>query len=119
VAIRSGNWQPDQCLADGAPADQGGRHHHRGVQPHLRGTGITADLENGGSFEKARQMAAHSSTRTAQLYDRREDRVTSKRLGVLHELIPHAKTIAVLINSDLPGSSPRLFRDTHHHGFWP
>jgi len=40
------------------------------------GTGITAYLENGGTLEKARQMAAHSSTRTTQLYDRREDRVT-------------------------------------------
>jgi integrase len=36
----------------------------------FRGTGITAYLENGG------QMAAHASTRTTQLYDRREGRVT-------------------------------------------
>jgi hypothetical protein len=35
-----------------------------------------AYLENGGTLEKARQMAAHASTRTTQLYDRREDRVT-------------------------------------------
>ena len=42
----------------------------------FRGTGITAYLENGGTREKARQMAAHSSTRTTQLYDRRDDRVT-------------------------------------------
>jgi site-specific recombinase XerD len=42
----------------------------------FRGTGITAYLENGGTLEKARQMAAHASTRTTQLYDRREDRVT-------------------------------------------
>jgi len=28
------------------------------------------------TFEKARQMAAHASTRPTQLYDRREDRVT-------------------------------------------
>src|SRR5262245_41847327 len=42
----------------------------------FRGTGITACLENGGTLEKARQMAAHASTRTTQLYDRREDRVT-------------------------------------------
>ena len=41
-----------------------------------RGTDITAYLENGGTLEKARQMAAHTSTRTTQLYDRREDRVT-------------------------------------------
>src|SRR5262249_50228679 len=41
----------------------------------LRGMGITAYLENGGTLEKARQMAAHASTRTTQLYDRREDRV--------------------------------------------
>ena len=42
----------------------------------FRGTGITAYLENGGTLEKARQMAAHASTRTTQLYDRLEDRVT-------------------------------------------
>jgi hypothetical protein len=42
----------------------------------FRGTGITAYLENGGTLEKARQMAAHASTRTTQLYDRREDCVT-------------------------------------------
>jgi hypothetical protein len=29
-----------------------------------------------GTLEKARQMAAHTSTRTTPLYDRREDRVT-------------------------------------------
>jgi hypothetical protein len=46
------------------------------LQPHLPCTGITAYLENGGTLEKARQMAAHASTRTTQLYDRREDRVT-------------------------------------------
>ena len=42
----------------------------------FHGTDITAYLENGGTLEKARQMAAHASTRTTQLYDRREDRVT-------------------------------------------
>jgi integrase len=42
----------------------------------FRGTGITAYLENGGTLEKARQMAAHASMRTTQLYDRREDRIT-------------------------------------------
>jgi integrase/recombinase XerD len=42
----------------------------------IRGTGITAYLENGGTLEKARQIAAHASTRTTQLYDRREDLVT-------------------------------------------
>ena len=41
-----------------------------------RGAGITAFLESGGTLEKARQLAAHASTRTTQLYDRREDRVT-------------------------------------------
>jgi len=42
----------------------------------FRGTGITAYLENGGALEQARQMTAHASTRTTQLYDRREDLVT-------------------------------------------
>jgi hypothetical protein len=40
----------------------------------FRGTDITAYLENGGTLES--QMAAHASTRTTQLYDRREDRFT-------------------------------------------
>ena len=38
----------------------------------FRGTGITAYLENGGTLEKARQMAAHASTGATQPYDRRE-----------------------------------------------
>jgi hypothetical protein len=46
----------------------------------FRGTGITAYLENGGTLEKARQMAAHGSTRTTQLYDRREARVTLDKI---------------------------------------
>jgi hypothetical protein len=33
-------------------------------------------LLSGERWKKARQMAAHASTRTTQLYDRREDRVT-------------------------------------------
>jgi site-specific recombinase XerD len=42
----------------------------------FRATGITAFLSQGGSIEKAAQMASHSSTRTTQLYDRRSDRVS-------------------------------------------
>ena len=42
----------------------------------FRATGITAYLKNGGTLEKAAQMANHASTRTTQLYDRRADEVT-------------------------------------------
>jgi site-specific recombinase XerD len=42
----------------------------------FRASGITAYLENGGILEKAAIMAAHASTRTTQLYDRRNDRPT-------------------------------------------
>ncbi len=42
----------------------------------FRATGITAYLKNGGTLEKAAFMAAHSSTRTTQLYDRRSDEVS-------------------------------------------
>ena len=41
----------------------------------FRATGITAYLKNGGTLEKAAQMANHASTRTTQLYDRRADEV--------------------------------------------
>ena len=42
----------------------------------FRATGITTYLENGGQLETARTMAAHASTKTTQLYDRRGDQVS-------------------------------------------
>jgi len=42
----------------------------------FRATGITAYLKNGGTLEKAANIANHSSTRTTQLYDRRDDDVS-------------------------------------------
>jgi integrase len=52
-----------------------------GIDTHVcnhtfRGTGITTYLENGGTLENAKVMAAHASVRTTQLYDRRRDDVT-------------------------------------------
>jgi site-specific recombinase XerD len=42
----------------------------------FRATGITAYLKNGGTLERAAQMANHASTRTTQLYDRRAEELT-------------------------------------------
>ena len=42
----------------------------------FRATGVTAYLKNGGTLEKAAQMANHTSTRTTQLHDRRAEEVT-------------------------------------------
>jgi integrase/recombinase XerD len=42
----------------------------------FRATGITAYLKNGGKLEVAQQMAAHESSRTTGLYDRRSDEVS-------------------------------------------
>lgn len=42
----------------------------------FRATGITVFLENGGALETAAQIAAHESTRTTKLYDRRNDRIS-------------------------------------------
>ena len=39
----------------------------------FRATGITAYLKNGGTLEHAAAMANHASTRTTQLYDRRQE----------------------------------------------
>jgi len=36
----------------------------------------TAYLKNGGTLEKAAQMANHASTRTTQLYDRRREELS-------------------------------------------
>lgn len=41
----------------------------------FRATGITAYLENGGTIEKAQQIAAHESPRTTKLYDRTADQL--------------------------------------------
>jgi site-specific recombinase XerD len=42
----------------------------------FRATGVTAYLVNGGTLERAAQMANHASTRTTQLYDRRTESMT-------------------------------------------
>ena len=42
----------------------------------FRATGITNYLENGGTLEKAQQMAAHESAKTTKLYDRTSDAIT-------------------------------------------
>ena len=51
----------------------------------FRATGITAYLTNGGRLEIAQQMAAHESSRTTGLYDRRSDQVSLdevERIGI-------------------------------------
>lgn len=42
----------------------------------FRATGITNFLQNGGKLEEAQAIAAHESSRTTKLYDRRDDRPT-------------------------------------------
>ena len=42
----------------------------------FRATGITAYLKAGGTLENAAAMANHASTRTTQLYDRRQDAIS-------------------------------------------
>jgi integrase/recombinase XerD len=42
----------------------------------FRATGITAYLENGGTIEKAQQIANHESPKTTKLYDRTSDKIT-------------------------------------------
>jgi site-specific recombinase XerD len=42
----------------------------------IRATCITAYVKNGGTLEKAAAMANHASTRTTQLYDRRQDDIS-------------------------------------------
>jgi len=51
----------------------------------FRATGITAYLKNGGRLEIAQQMAAHESSRTTGLYDRRNDEISLdevERIGI-------------------------------------
>ncbi len=51
----------------------------------FRATGITAYLKNGGRLEIAQQIAAHESSRTTGLYDRRGDEISLdevERIGI-------------------------------------
>ena len=50
-------------------ATKGGNHS-------FRATGITAYLKAGGTLENAAAMANHASTRTTQLYDRRQETIS-------------------------------------------
>ena len=58
------------------------RHaRHAGLNPDIcchtfRATGITEYMRNGGTLEKAQQMAAHASSRTTNMYNRVNDTVT-------------------------------------------
>ena len=56
-------------------AKSGGITTHVGNHT-FRATGVTAYLKNGGTLEKAANMANHASTRTTQLYDRRRDEMS-------------------------------------------
>jgi len=47
----------------------------------FRATGITVYLKNGGKLEVAQQMAAHESSRTTGLYDRRDDEITQDEVA--------------------------------------
>lgn len=52
-----------------------------GIGTHIcnhtfRATGLTEYMRNGGTLERARQMAAHASSKTTQMYIRVEDAVT-------------------------------------------
>ena len=49
----------------------------------FRATGITAYLENGGTIEKAQQIAAHESPKTTKLYDRTDDQVTLDEIELI------------------------------------
>jgi integrase/recombinase XerD len=49
---------------------------HRTSCHTFRATGITAYLSNGGTLEKAQNIAAHASPRTTMLYDRRSDDIS-------------------------------------------
>ena len=67
---------PGERLRDDPEARAGGRITTKIGNHTFRATGVTAYLKNGGTLERAAQMANHASTRTTQLYDRRAEEVT-------------------------------------------
>jgi hypothetical protein len=82
---QTGTFQLPGSIRDGLPLDT--QHFGEQVQRRarsagittrvgnhtFRATGVTAYLKNGGTLEKAAQMANHASTCTTQFYDRRAE----------------------------------------------
>jgi integrase len=50
----------------------------------FRGSGITIYLQSGGTIENARNIAAHASTKTTQMYDRRGEAITLDEINRIH-----------------------------------
>ena len=81
AAARAGRSRAHRCSRRNAYAMIDRRRAAAGIATRLgnhsfRATGITAYLKNGGTLEKAAQMANHASTRTTQLYDRRREELS-------------------------------------------
>jgi integrase/recombinase XerD len=76
---------PRNALAMVKPSSGQAELGNRLCNHSYRGTGITNCLENGGSMDKAWQIAAHESSKTTRLYDRTEDQVSldeSEKIGI-------------------------------------
>lgn len=63
-------WEMVKRRANDAGLPKGTTNHS------FRATGITVYLQNGGTIENARLIAAHASVKTTQAYDRRSEAVT-------------------------------------------
>ena len=62
----------------------------------FRATGITAYLSNGGTLERAQQIAGHASPKTTKLYDRTVDTVTVDEIRAYRDLNAPARTWGLL-----------------------
>lgn len=71
-------WEMVKRRAKSAGLPEGTTNHS------FRATGITVYLQNGGTIENARNIAAHASIRTTQTYDRRGDAVTLEEINRIH-----------------------------------
>ena len=71
----------------------------------FRATGVTAYLKNGGTLERAAQMANHASARTTQLYDRRAEEVT---LDEVERILVRPRERAVVVRDERKNCFDRL-----------
>jgi hypothetical protein len=76
----------------------------------FRATRITAYLKNGGKLEIAQQIAAHESSRTTGLYDRRDHDVNLDALSLLFPPVPitQSSTLASSTTLRRPVLPPNL-----------
>jgi hypothetical protein len=73
----------------------------------FRATGLTGDLKNAGTLEKAQYTATREALRTTKLYDRRQDKISLDGVETIGDSMPISQKLQMHSNRrTLHGAAP-------------